>query len=123
MSQHIVQSRYRGEPVSVLLGWDRPLQQFFLVIERTALDSQADEEDAEPFVYTNLEDPEVNPRNLAYFREVVARLAVPVPPQVFEAVAHDAQVNRGNHVVRYDFEGRAEIVYSESREPVHDRRH
>lgn len=38
MSQHILNTVYDGRSVRVMLGWDQPLQYFFLIVE--ALDEE-----------------------------------------------------------------------------------
>ena len=54
MSQHVFETTLDGKAVSVLLGWDRPLQQVFLVID------EVQEVDAveERIVYSNIGNTE-----------------------------------------------------------------
>jgi hypothetical protein len=33
MSQHLYRTTREGQPISVLLGWDRPIGHYFMVIE------------------------------------------------------------------------------------------
>lgn len=35
MSQHYFETRYRNQPVTVIIGWDRPLGHFFMFVERS----------------------------------------------------------------------------------------
>ena len=34
MSQHYFSTKHHGEAITVLLGWDRPLGHYFMVVER-----------------------------------------------------------------------------------------
>ena len=52
MSQHFYTSHYQGRTVTVLMGWDRPLQGYFMVVTFNR--------DDDP-VYSNLDDPDLIP--------------------------------------------------------------
>jgi hypothetical protein len=47
MSQHYFDTSLGDEPITVMLGWDRPLQGYFMLIESTQRDG---------YIYSNLED-------------------------------------------------------------------
>lgn len=50
MTQHYYPTEHQGKPATILMGWDRPLQGFFMVI-------QADDNKGDEYIYSNLEDP------------------------------------------------------------------
>jgi len=104
MSQHLYLSAYKGQPVSILMGWDRPMQRFFMVIEL---------EKAEGIVYSNLDDPDLGsdgglPDSLAHFAEKLDELGLSVPALMIQQIEIDAANNVGNRRVVYDKEGRVQ---------------
>lgn len=101
MSQHIYPSSYKGLPITILMGWDRPLQGFFMVIEL---------EEAEGLIYSNLDDPKLIPfgglpDSLEHFSEKLDELGLSVPQAMIEQIELDAAANVGNRHVLYDQAG------------------
>lgn len=101
MSQHIYRSTYGGRPVTIYMGWDRPLQGFFLVIESEGVDG---------YVYSNLDDPELVscgglPATLGHFTVKLNELGLVVPQNIVQQVELDATNNVGNRRVFYDAAG------------------
>lgn len=116
MSQHLYPATHQGEPVSVLIGYDRPLKGFFLVIERTApspviADLPTDDEDEEdPYLYSNLSDMGLIqwgglPPTLDHFMLKLQELGIPALPNVIAELHADQANNTGNRTVRYDAAG------------------
>lgn len=103
MSQHNFASTYAGQSVNILMGWDRPLRGFFMVIELT--DSKKN-----GHVYSNLADPELfscmgMPDSLDHFTEKLDALNLTVPQAMIEQIEIDAAMNRGNRHVWYAPDG------------------
>lgn len=102
MSQHIFHTTHEGRPVSVLMGWDRPLQGFFMVIQ--------DESKKEEFcVYNNLDDPGLLANNglpptLEPFVAKLEALGIVIPMAMLEGVELDGILNAGNRYVEYSVE-------------------
>ena len=88
MSQHLYLSAYKGQPVSILMGWDRPMQGFFMVIEL---------EKADGIVYSNLDDPDLDGGG-----------GLSVPALTIQQIEIDAASNVGNRRVVYSKEGRVQ---------------
>lgn len=106
MSQHLFSTHYDGKPVVVLMGWDRPLQGFFLVIEEEV----DDDDKADEYVYTNMEDPALFPwmgvpPTLDPFLAKLQELGITVPSRMIEEIRSDAARNVGNRYVTYDESG------------------
>lgn len=94
MSQHTFQTRNaKGEPVTVTMGYDRPLNYVFC----TAI-----AEDGE-IVYSNLHDPDAGTsrQDVRYFVPILARLGVYVPAGVFREVEWDRSNRVGNRIVMH----------------------
>lgn len=103
MSQHVLPTQCNGKAVEVLMGWDRPLQGFFLVIE--VMDGESEE-----YLYSNLEDPALMrwmglPPTLDPFLAKLKELGITVPQQMVQEVEADARLNVGNRYVTYDASG------------------
>lgn len=97
MSQHIFRSvTSERVPVRVLAGWDRPLQGFFLVIERT--DLIADASDKDRYLFSNLDLPldQTHPKTFTAFIEVLNKLGVVLPDSLLGALYADKERNAGN---------------------------
>lgn len=62
MSQHIFDCESNRGTVSVLCGWDNPLQWFFLVI---------DQDNADEPLYSNLNEPDPHALTLDHFQTVL----------------------------------------------------
>jgi len=68
MSQYTFSSTYRGQRVAVQIGWDEPLQHYFMLVSREKHFSKGIRNGGWP-IYSNLGDPEINggTANLDYF--------------------------------------------------------
>lgn len=99
MSQHAFTTTSKSNArVGVLIGWDRPLQQFFLVVED--LDAPENEESA--YLYSYLSDQEANGcRDISYFEGKLQELGIEVPAEMLVEVAADQANNIGNRYVNH----------------------
>ena len=101
MSQHRFQTEDReGRPIEVLMGWDRPLQGFFLVIQRPNDD----------IVYSNLVDGALDrwnglPPTLDHFVDELRRRQIQVPQRMLNEIRLDGERNAGNREVLYRTSG------------------
>lgn len=101
MSQHYFDTTCAGEPVLVLMGWDRPLQGYFMVIESARRGK---------YLYSNLADRALArcaglSRSLDYFVEKLRELGVSVPARMLSEIRADAGSNVGNRLVAYGVDG------------------
>jgi hypothetical protein len=99
MSQHLYATTHESQPVTILMGWDRPLQGYFMLIERT------DTKDAD-YLYSNLGDPDLLhcmglPNTVHHFLDVLENLGLSVPATMLVEIGLDAANNVGNRFVRY----------------------
>lgn len=95
MSQHFYTTKSSaGKPVQVLMGWDRPMQDFFMVVSDLAFVNPEDE-----YLYSNLADPEIKlgSTQLEYFLSKLAELQINVPRAMVQQVQFDCIGNIGNH--------------------------
>lgn len=104
MSQHIfstfhVQTQCR---VRVQIGWDRPLQGFYMVVMKADTEKLA--ADDEGVVYSNLFDVG-HPAELAHFRRVAELLEIRVPDVIWRNAYADSERNVVNHIAFYDAAG------------------
>lgn len=102
MSSHVYRTLHEGRAVRIQAGWDRPMQQYYLIVELvepTAADSDADEEG---YLYSNLADAGASGcRDFAYFERRLTDLGLQVPPALLEAVRADCAGNVSNRDVIY----------------------
>lgn len=99
MTQHTYNTQSHGRAVTVLMGWDRPLAGFFLVIGLR--DSTSDE-----YLYSNLEDPDLVewmglPQSLDHFDAKLAEFGIELPSNMRAEILCDARFNVGNRYVSY----------------------
>lgn len=112
MSQHIAIIEHNSRSTRVLMGWDRPLQGFFLVI--SYCDTQDDESE---FLYCNLDDKELRkcwglPKSFDHFETVLKNLNITVPREMIDETRKDQCNNVGNRVVVYNTDTGAKEVYN-----------
>jgi hypothetical protein len=103
MSQHYFSTEHNGEAITVLLGWDRPVGHFFMVIERD--DPQPGQDN---YLYVNLDEPGAFELPLEFFRDKLQQLGIAVPAEMFEQVATHQVLAIGNRRVVYQASGRFE---------------
>jgi hypothetical protein len=88
------QRRFVYRDRSVLTGWDRPLQMFFLVIERVPVGDE-EPDDGEPW-FSNLDDPEYPFRTVDVVIARLRTLGVAWPASLCDDLLADQQANQGN---------------------------
>lgn len=109
MSQHLLRTTMGLEPVQVLMGYDRPLGHFFLVVTR--LQAADDEDD---LIYSNLSDPLAGlARDLNRYRDILNGLGIPVPVSMISNVLQDAAERAGNKTVLYEADGTWSLLQGE----------
>jgi len=97
MSRHTIALIHEGEDTSITLGWDRPLQGYFMTIEKGS-----DEEDG--IYWSNLDLVEPHPKELTFFLSELKRLQISLPQQMIDAVLLDGKNNIGNKNVYHRIE-------------------
>ncbi len=83
MSQHT----FIHADLKILCGWDRPLQGYFLVIEKDGFD--------EPY-YSNLYEDNPHPSSFDVFLIALSRFGIDLPEGLIEALEQDKSENIGN---------------------------
>jgi hypothetical protein len=86
----------------VRLGYDRPLDEFFLHIEFR--DSGVEDDHA--LLYVSINDSGADTKRLSYFAGVLAKYRINVPRSLFREVAVDAFFRVGNRCVEHFEDGR-----------------
>lgn len=91
MSQHILTTESDGQPVTVFLGYDRPLNYVFCAV----MDNNGD------VLYSNLEDKDAGTeqQSVNYYRPFLEDLGITVPDEIFRQVALDQLRRVGNRTV------------------------
>ena len=84
MSQHVFQSTQAGRTVEVMLGYDPPLDGFFMTV---MIDGE--------IAYTNLEEENAFSKDLLYFRSKLTELGLQVPQEMFDEAELDRRVRDG----------------------------
>ena len=103
MSQHIYRATdSQGAELTVQIGWDKPLQGFYAVVE-------APEGSDDDYLYSNLNDPLLAANfgmadTLDYLVEALAKLGIAVPAVIIKEVSSDKMHNVVNRVVKYEFQ-------------------
>jgi len=108
MSQHIFSTSIEGKPVTVLMGWDRPQQEFFLVVELDEPPAGGDS-----YLYSNMADPRARGRDLEYFKSKLDEFGIAVPRAMLQQVRLDHWDNVGNRNCIYAANG----TFSDSNPP------
>lgn len=93
MSQHTFYTFYNERPVKILMGWDKPLQTYYLVIEYADTENE--------YVWSNLDYPEKYPD---YLDDLLLRLQsfdLFIPNQMISEIEQDRAGNVGNKEVTH----------------------
>ncbi|USD58946.1 hypothetical protein J4N45_10430 [Vibrio sp. SCSIO 43140] len=93
MTQHV----FTTETHSVFCGYDRPLQGFFLVIEKLGGEDIP--------LYSNLDETDptlVHPKSFDHFANVLEQHAIEIPDGLIAALNDDLKHNRGNGLTNWD---------------------
>ncbi|MGA4422893.1 hypothetical protein ACI2UY_22395 [Ralstonia nicotianae] len=96
MSQHYFETTYLNRPVRVMIGWDRPVQQYLLTVEYL---------DADRYVYTNLQERKPFAFELEDYRSKLQTLGIDVPASMFNEVQQDRARNMRERYVYYKADG------------------
>lgn len=106
MSQHLFETHHQGFPITVILGWDRPMQCFFLVIKKPAeLIGGPKYVYDDEVLYSNLYDDSPFNHDLEYYSDVLRHFQIVVPASMFAEVVRDAIRSVGNRVVKHEADG------------------
>lgn len=106
MSRHYFVTSHKGYPITVQIGWDRPMQYFFLVIPKpTELVDDAMQVEDDDYLYSNLHEADPFAHDLDYYRQVLRHFQIGVPESMFTEVLNDAAGNVGNREVLHDADG------------------
>ncbi|MGN3708699.1 hypothetical protein [Achromobacter xylosoxidans] len=106
MSNHYFATEHKGHPVTVNLGWDRPLSYFFMVITKPAeLLDESQLVDDEDYLYSNLHEQEPFEMDLDYYRQVLNHFGISVPESMFKEAEEDMFNDVGNRVVTHQADG------------------
>ena len=89
MSQHFYKTTYKNRPVEVVMGWDRPLQEYFLWVRYLDKKQQS-------FMWHNLDHDIKERYRLGTFLNVLAQFGISVPQTMILEVRKDGEFNTGN---------------------------
>ena len=104
MSQHFYSTNYQGKQIMVLCGWDRPMQQYFLVIEYEDLTDE-DISDEEAYIYSNLFDESAMQQELVFFKHKLDAFGIKLPVGMLDQVQADRLNNVGNRQCLHNDDG------------------
>ncbi len=106
MSNHYFSTVHKGYPITVNIGWDRPMGYFFMVILKPLelLDTAQAVEDGD-YLYSNLHESNPFGKHLDYYRVVLGHFGIAVPESMFTETLQDSFNNVGNRVVTHQADG------------------
>ena len=100
MSRHHLRTTRGAGPVLVVMGYDRPLNEFFLQLWDDGPEADADEP-----TYSSLDEPAADWRDIATVVRRLEELDVAVPRSMFDAVVADSVHRAGNRIVEHAPDG------------------
>jgi hypothetical protein len=107
MSRHHVRTALEEAPVLVVMGYDRPLDEFFVQLWPDGPGADADEP-----LYSSLDEPGADWRDIATVVCKLADLGVQVPRSMIDAVAADGVERAGNRIVEHAPDGGMTALHS-----------
>lgn len=87
---------HQEEPIDIYFGWDRPLQGFFMFIEKPEC-----EDEEERFLYSNLNEEESHPKSIQGYLDVLESFRISLPAAMIDEVLRDGRENCGNKFVEH----------------------
>ena len=99
MSQHIFYTMHENEQTKIMMGWDRPLQGFFMVIEK---DSDIDR----PF-WSNLFQKPSHQKTLDGYLSLLDKFKIQIPQKMIDEILADGKNNEGNKEIKHSIDGGA----------------
>lgn len=102
MSRHQLRTVRGASPLLVVMGYDRPLNEFFLQLWDDSSGVDADEP-----VYSSLDEPAADWRDIATVVRRLDELDVAVPQSMIEPIVADGVQRAGNRIVEHALDGRA----------------
>ncbi len=97
MSQHYFHTALQGEPITVLMGWDRPLSQFFLIVERQSPGPGQDD-----YIYVSDMDPAARAHTPSDYAIKLEQLGITLPATMLQQVTQDWLTFGANRIVTHD---------------------
>lgn len=88
MSQHYFYTKHENEESKITMGWDRPLQGYFMVIEKNS-----DKDD--PF-WSNLDYEKSHSKELDDFLSKLDQFKIKIPQQMIDEIIRDGKNGEGN---------------------------
>ncbi|MFZ3082370.1 hypothetical protein [Rhodoferax ferrireducens] len=107
MSQHSVRTRYQGDEVVVIAGYDRPLNDLFLQV-LCHEDARAAAEEC--VLYSSLHEPQRDWTDINTVSDKLIELGIEVPDSLLEAVYLDQLFHVGNRMVRHHINQPPEVL-------------
>ena len=107
MSQHSVCTRYQGDKVMVVAGYDRPLNDLFLQV-LSHEDARAAPEEC--VLYSSLHEPQRYWTDINAVSDKLIELDIAVPDSLLEAVYLDQLFHAGNRMVRHHLNQLPEVL-------------
>lgn len=89
MSRHYFKTEYQGKDITVLMGYDRLLGGFFMVIEDAG-------QDDDEYIYSNLYEEITHPQSLEPYRAKLEQLGIFVPVEMLMEIEADGAALMGN---------------------------
>lgn len=100
MSRHHLRTVRGANPVLVVMGYDRPLNEFFL-----QLWDDSPGADADAPAYSSLDEPAADWRDIATVVRCLEDLGVQVPRSMIDAIIGDGVHRAGNRIVEHASDG------------------
>lgn len=94
MSRHYFKTEYSGKPVEVLMGFDRPLNGFFMVIDYQ--EEPEDDDECDGYLFSNMWQEDPHPHMLKPYLEKLTELNISVPPAMIAEIESDGRQKMGN---------------------------
>jgi hypothetical protein len=100
VTRHCLRTVCDGRPWLVVIGYDRPLNQYFLQLWDGAADQPA---------YSSLEEPAADWRDIATVLQRLRERGIEVPCSMTDAVTADCAMPAGNRIVEHSPSGEMTI--------------
>ena len=107
MSQHRFTTKLGNTEVVVTMGWDQPLQGYFMTImetnSATSMAENEDTEEKEVYLFDNFKQFDSHPKEITGYLFELELLGIDVPRQMIDEVMMEGVRNIGNKIVEHSY--------------------
>ena len=103
MSVHTFTTQHGDDEIVVTMGWDCPLQGFFMTIVKKTKTGEADNEHNPVYLFNCLDQQDAHPREISGYLFELGHQDIVIPQEMLNELLSDSRHNIGNKIVDHRY--------------------